>query len=126
MNPRIDAPTLLSFELVCCVHSIIDCPVMSFLLIVSHCIASCSCPSKRDLCLPCLPFCGIAYCTSMHSNICLGASHLGTLDVPRVDVEHVLTEPNHKTVLSGHILKKEGPAGATEDSAPSRKGPRPC
>jgi len=52
--------------------------------------------------------------------------HLGTLDVQRVDMEHVLTEPNHKTVLGGCILKREGPAGATEDSAQSRKGPRPC
>ena len=54
------------------------------------------------------------------------AYHLGTLYVQRVDVRHVLTEPNHKTVLGGHILKQEGPAGATEDSAQSRKGPRPC
>ena len=29
---------------------------MSFFLIVSHCIASCSCPCKRGLCLPCLFF----------------------------------------------------------------------
>jgi len=56
----------------------------------------------------------------------LVAYHLGTLDVQRADVEHVLTEPNHKMVLGGRILKKEGPAGATEDPAQSRKGPRPC
>ena len=62
----------------------------------------------------------------MHSNLCLGASHLGTLDVPRVDVEHMLTEPDHKTVLGGRVLKSEGPAGATEDPTQSRKGPRPC
>jgi len=62
----------------------------------------------------------------MHSNICLGASHLGTLDVQRVDVEPVLTEPNHKTVLGGRILKREGPAEATKDPAQSQKGPRPC
>ena len=62
----------------------------------------------------------------MHSNICLGASHLGTPDVPRVDVEHVLTELNHKTVLGGRVLKSDGPAGATEDPTQSRKGPRPC
>ena len=62
----------------------------------------------------------------MHSNLCLGVSHLGTLDVPRVDVEHVLTELNHKTVLGGRVLKSEGPAGATEDPTQSRKGPRPC
>jgi len=52
--------------------------------------------------------------------------HLGTLDVQRVDVEHVLTKPNHKTVLGGRVLKSEGPAGATEDPTQSRKGPRPC
>ena len=62
----------------------------------------------------------------MHSNLCLGASHLGTLDVQRVDVEHVLTELNHKTVLDGRILKREGPAEATEDPVKGRKGPRPC
>ena len=56
----------------------------------------------------------------------LVAYHLGTLDVQRADVQHVLTEPNHKTVLGGRILKKEEPAGATEDPAQSRKGPRPC
>ena len=56
----------------------------------------------------------------------LVAYYLGTLDVQRADVEHVLTEPNHKTVLGGRILKQEGTAGATEDLAQSRKGPRPC
>ena len=61
----------------------------------------------------------------MHSDIRLGASHLGTLDVQRVDVEHVLTELNHKTVLDGRILKREGPAEAIEDPAQGRKGPRP-
>jgi len=55
----------------------------------------------------------------MHSDIRLGASHLGMLDVQRVDVKHVRTEPNHKTVLGGRILKRKGPAGATEDSAQS-------
>ena len=62
----------------------------------------------------------------MHSDIRLGTSHLGTLDVQRVDVKHVLTEPNHKTVLGGRILKRKEPAGATEDPAQSQKGPRPC
>ena len=62
----------------------------------------------------------------LSSCTCIVASHLGTLDVQRVDVEHVLTELNHKTVLGGRILKKEGPTGATEGSAQSRKGPRPC
>ena len=61
----------------------------------------------------------------MHSDICIGASHLGTLDVQRVDVKHVRTEPNHKTVLDGHILKSEGPTGAIEDPAQGQKGPRP-
>ena len=56
----------------------------------------------------------------------LVAYHLGTLDVQRADGEHMLTELNHKTVLGGRILKKEGPAGATEDPAQSWKGPRPC
>ena len=56
----------------------------------------------------------------------LVAYHLGTLDVQRADVEHVLTEPNHKMVLGGRILKKEGSARATENPAQSRKGPRPC
>ena len=62
----------------------------------------------------------------MHSYISIVASHLGTIDVQRVDVKHVLTEPNHKTVLGGRILKRKGPAGATEDPAQSQKGPRPC
>ena len=61
----------------------------------------------------------------MHLDICLGASHLGMLDVQRVDVEHVLTEPNHKTMLDGRILKREGPAEAIEDPTQGRKGPRP-
>ena len=55
----------------------------------------------------------------MHSNLCLGVSHLGTLDVPRVEVEHVLTELNHKTVLGGRILKRKEPVGATEDPTQS-------
>ena len=61
----------------------------------------------------------------MHLDIRLSASHLGMLDVQRVDVEHVLTEPNHKTMLDGLILKREGPTEATEDPAQGRKGPRP-
>ena len=56
----------------------------------------------------------------------LVAYRLGMLDVQRVDVEHVLTEPNHKTVLGGRVLKRKGPAGATEDPTQSRKGPRSC
>ena len=61
----------------------------------------------------------------MHSDIRLSASHLGMLDVQPVDGEHVLTEPNHKTMLDGRILKREGPAEATEDPAQGRKVPRP-
>ena len=53
---------------------------------------------------------------------CIVASHLGTLDVQHVDAKHVLTEPKHKTVLGGRILKRKGPAGATEDPAQS-EGP---
>ena len=53
------------------------------------------------------------------------APHLGTLDVRRVDVKHAMLEPNLKTVFDGCILKREGPAGATEDPAQGRKGPRP-
>ena len=48
------------------------------------------------------------------------------LDLQRVDMEHVLTESNHKTVLGGRILKRKELAGATEDPAQSQKGPRPC
>jgi len=62
----------------------------------------------------------------MHSNIHLGASHLGTLDIQLVDEKHELTEQNPKTVLAGCILKRKEPAGATEDPAQSQKGPRPC
>ena len=54
---------------------------------------------------------------SWSSGTCIVAYHLGTVDVQRVDVEHVLTEPNHKTVLGGRVLKSEGPAGTTEDPA---------
>ena len=57
----------------------------------------------------------------MHSYISIVASHLGTIDVQRVDVKHVLTEPNHKTVLGGCILKRKGPAGATEDPTQVRR-----
>ena len=56
----------------------------------------------------------------------LVAYHLGTLDAQCADVDHVLTELNHKTVLGGRILKQEGTAGETEDPAQSREGPRPC
>ena len=45
---------------------------------------------------------------SLSSYICIVAYHLGTLDAQRVDVDHVLTEPNHKTVLGGRVLKSEG------------------
>ena len=102
-------------------------PSHVFLLnrIALHCIIFV--PIQAWFCAcPACPFCGIVYCTSMHSNICLGASHLGTLDVQRVDVDHVLMEPNHKTVLGGRVLKSEGPVGATEDPTQSRKDPRPC
>ena len=60
----------------------------------------------------------------MHLFIGIITPHLGTLDI-RVDVKHVVLEPNHKTVFSGHLQKMEGPAEAIEDPAQSRKGPRP-
>ena len=62
----------------------------------------------------------------MHSYIRIDTSHLDMLDGQRVDIKHVITEPKHKMVLGGRILKRKGPAGATEDPAQSQKGPRPC
>ena len=35
----------------------------------------------------------------MHSYICIDASHLDTLDGQRVDMKHVMTEPNSKMAL---------------------------
>ena len=61
----------------------------------------------------------------MHLYICIVASHLGTLDVQRVDVKHAVLEPNYKMVFGGHIQTMRGPAGATEDPAQGQKGPRP-
>ena len=52
------------------------------------------------------------------------ASHVDALDVQCVSVKHAMLEPNPKTVFGGCILKR-GPAGATEDPAQGRKGPRP-
>jgi len=62
----------------------------------------------------------------MHLYICIVAPHLGTLDVQRVDVKHVVLELNYKMVFGEHFQKMEGPAEATEDPAQGRKGPRPC
>ena len=53
------------------------------------------------------------------------ASHVDALDVQCVSVKHAMLEPNPKMVFDGCILKKEGSAGATEDPAQGRKGPRP-
>ena len=39
----------------------------------------------------------------MHSDIHIDASHLGTLDVQRMDVKHMILEPSQKTVNGGHI-----------------------
>ena len=61
----------------------------------------------------------------MHLYICIVAPHLGTLDVQRMGVKHAMWELNHKTVFGGHIQTMGGPAGATEDPAQGRKGPRP-
>ena len=58
-----------------------------------------------------------------HPNICIAlinisyASHVDALDVQCMDAMHVVLEPNHKTVFGGLILKREGPASATEDPA---------
>ena len=60
----------------------------------------------------------------MHLYICIITPHLGTLDI-RVDVKHVVLEPNNKTVFSGHLQKMEEPAEATEDPVQGRKGLRP-
>jgi len=54
------------------------------------------------------------------------ASHVDALDVQRVDVKRAMLEPNPKTVFGGHIQKMEGLAGAPEDPAQGRKGPKPC
>ena len=51
------------------------------------------------------------------------AFHLGTIDEPR-EGRAIGAEPEDD--VGGHILKREGPAGATEDPAQGRKGPRPC
>ena len=59
----------------------------------------------------------------MYSYISIVASHLDTLYIQRVDVEHVKMEPQDD--VGGRILKR-GPAGATEDPAQGRKGLRPC
>jgi len=53
------------------------------------------------------------------------SSHVDALDVQCVSVKHAMLEPDPKTVFDGCILKREGPAGATEDPAQGRKGPRP-
>ena len=37
------------------------------------------------------------------------ASHLGMIDAPRVDVKHMMLDPNPKMVYGGPILKMEGP-----------------
>ena len=44
----------------------------------------------------------------MHSDISIVASHIGTLDVQRVNVKDVLFEPNPKMVNGGRIQKMEG------------------
>ena len=52
------------------------------------------------------------------------ASHVDALDVQYVNVKHAMLEPNPKTVFGGCILKREGPAGATEDPAQWSEGPK--
>ena len=64
-------------------------------------------------------------------NICIAligisyASHVDALDVPRMDVKHAMLKLNYKMVFGGHIQTMRGTAGATEDPAQGRKGPRP-
>ena len=53
------------------------------------------------------------------------ASHVDALDVLCMDVKHAMLEPNYKMVFGGHIQTMRGPAGATEELAQGRKGPRP-
>ena len=43
----------------------------------------------------------------MHSYISIIASHLGTLDVHRMDVKHVMAGSNPKMVNGGRIQKME-------------------
>ena len=62
---------------------------------------------------------------SLYSCTCIIAYRLGTLDVRRIELKGKVGA-NQKMVVGGHILKREGPAGATEDPAQGRKGPRPC
>ena len=47
----------------------------------------------------------------MHSHISIIASHLGTLDVHRMDVKHVMAGSNPKMVNGGRIQKMEGLSG---------------
>ena len=61
----------------------------------------------------------------MRSYINIVAFHLDTLDMQNMGVKHAMSEPNPKTVFGGHLQKREGPVGATEDPAQGRKGPRP-
>ena len=59
-----------------------------------------SCSWNSDLVLVLLaPF----DASSMPSYTNIFASHLGTLDVQRVDMKHVTTKPNHKTMNGGCI-----------------------
>ena len=71
---------------VCCGYSITVCLVMSFSLIALHCIVLTLMPLWPCACIAC-PFLWIAYCTSMYSCIIIFASHLGTLDVRRVELK---------------------------------------
>ena len=47
----------------------------------------------------------------MHSYISIIASYLGTLDVHRMDVKHVMAGSNHRMVNGGRIQKMEGLSG---------------
>ena len=95
MNSRVVAPTQFAFWV--CMRCLLDkwLPSHVFLLnrIALHCIIFV--PIQAWFCAcPACPFCGIVYCTSVHSYIRIDASHLDTLDGQRVDMKHVMTEPN--------------------------------
>ena len=85
---------------VCCGYSINVCLVMSFSLIALHCIASCSRSCHCDLVHVLLAlFDGLPIALPYIHASALVASHLDTLDGQRVDVKHMMAEPNHKMAL---------------------------
>ena len=76
-------------------------------------------------CIAC-PFLWIAYCTSIYSCISIGciSFRYARWTTRGREARDGGTEPQDG--VGGHILKREGPAGATEDPTQGRKAPRPC